>query len=55
MDINETILTIEDLRKSYGSKDVLNGISLQVKKRGNYRLYGANGAGKTDCENPAWH
>ncbi|MBB6444023.1 ABC transporter ATP-binding protein [Bacillus benzoevorans] len=47
MDVNEMILTIEDLRKDYGSKSVLNGISFQVKRGEIIGYIGANGAGKS--------
>lgn len=41
------MITIENLHKSYGSKKVLNGISLQLEQGKVYGIVGENGAGKT--------
>ncbi len=41
------MLTIQDLRASYGAVTVLNGISLEVASGEVVALIGANGAGKT--------
>lgn len=49
---NEICLTIDGLRKSYGDKRVLKGISFDVKKGELFGLIGKNGAGKSttiDC------
>ncbi|MEM8524444.1 MAG: ABC transporter ATP-binding protein [Bacteroidota bacterium] len=41
------MIKIENLHKSYGSKKVLKGISLQLEKGKVYGIVGENGAGKT--------
>ncbi len=41
------VISIKDLKKSYGSTDVLRGIDLEVKKGTMLALLGPNGAGKT--------
>jgi ABC-type multidrug transport system ATPase subunit len=41
------IIQTRDLRKSFGEKEVLKGISLQVPEGSIYALLGPNGAGKT--------
>lgn len=45
--LDEAILTIQDLRKNYGSKSVLNGVSFEVKRGEVIGYIGANGAGKS--------
>ena len=40
-------IQVSNLRKSYGSKEVLKGINLQVKKGEIFGILGVNGAGKT--------
>ena len=40
-------VTVENLHKAYGNKEVLKGIDLQVKKGEIFALLGPNGAGKT--------
>jgi ABC-2 type transport system ATP-binding protein len=41
------ILVVSDLRKTYGDKDVVKGISFSVKKGEIFGILGPNGAGKT--------
>lgn len=41
------MLNVENLHAGYGSSEVLNGVSLQVKSGSVVALIGANGAGKT--------
>ena len=41
------ILTLEDVRKSFGSKEVLKGISFSVEEKSIFGFIGRNGAGKT--------
>ncbi|MDO9137065.1 MAG: ATP-binding cassette domain-containing protein, partial [Lutibacter sp.] len=41
------ILRAENIKKKYGSKYVVNGISLQVEQGEIVGLLGPNGAGKT--------
>jgi len=45
--MNEVILTVKDLRKTYSGKDVVKGISFEVKKGETFGILGPNGAGKT--------
>ncbi len=42
-----TVLTLEDVEKSYGSHEVLKGVNLSVEQGEVYGLLGPNGAGKT--------
>ncbi len=44
---NEIILEVKDLRKHYGDKEVVKGISFEVKKGEIFGILGPNGAGKT--------
>ncbi|MBD3191353.1 MAG: ATP-binding cassette domain-containing protein [Candidatus Heimdallarchaeota archaeon] len=44
---NEYIIQTQDLRKKFGDKEVLKGISLNIPKGSIYALLGPNGAGKT--------
>ena len=41
------MITIKDLRKSYGKNEVLKGINLTVNEGDIYAFVGSNGAGKT--------
>ncbi|HSX31727.1 MAG TPA: ABC transporter ATP-binding protein [Candidatus Saccharimonadales bacterium] len=41
------ILTVQDLRKRYGDKEVVKGISFTVEKGEIFGILGPNGAGKT--------
>jgi len=52
MDDNKVILKIEDLYKSYGKKEVIKGLSLDVYEGEIFGLIGKNGIGKSttiDC------
>lgn len=44
---NDVVLKVEDLRMSFGSKSVLNGINLEVKSGEIIGYIGSNGAGKS--------
>ncbi|MGC9779242.1 MAG: ABC transporter ATP-binding protein [Candidatus Heimdallarchaeota archaeon] len=44
---DEFIIETKELRKSFGNKEILKGISLHVPKGSIYALLGPNGAGKT--------
>ncbi len=41
------MITLSNVQKSYGSHQVLNDVSLNVRKGEIYGLIGKNGAGKT--------
>lgn len=41
------IVNIKNMSKSFGSKNILNNVSMSVKKGGIFSLIGPNGAGKT--------
>jgi len=45
--VNEAIVKVKDLHKSYGDKEVVKGISFEVKKGETFGILGPNGAGKT--------
>ena len=47
----ETILELKDIRKSYGQKEVLKGISLEVKKGEIISVLGPSGCGKSTLLN----
>ena len=42
-----TVLEIKDLKKSFGKRKVIDGISLEVKEGEIYGFLGPNGSGKT--------
>jgi ABC-2 type transport system ATP-binding protein len=44
---NATILSLQDVRKSYRGREVLKGISLQLRRGELLGFFGPNGAGKT--------
>lgn len=43
----DPILVVKDLRKKYGDKEVVKGISFEVKRGEVFGILGPNGAGKT--------
>ncbi len=45
--MSENILQVRDLHKSYGDKEVVKGISFEVKHGEVFGILGPNGAGKT--------
>ncbi|TMU84839.1 ABC transporter ATP-binding protein [Bacillus sp. BHET2] len=47
MDVQEPILSIKDLKKKFGSKEVLKGVQLDVYKGQIIGYIGPNGAGKS--------
>jgi ABC-2 type transport system ATP-binding protein len=46
-DTDNPVITIEDLRMSYGGDDVLMGINLEIPKGQIIGYIGPNGAGKS--------
>ena len=47
--MSNTIISVNDLRKSFKKVDVLRGVSFDVEKGSIFALLGSNGAGKTTC------
>ena len=47
MELSETVISVEGLRKSYGPLEALRGIDLAVGRGGIVGILGPNGAGKT--------
>ena len=47
----ESIITINNMRKSYREVTILSGINLNIKKGEIFCLLGSNGAGKTTLIN----
>src|SRR3954471_21064676 len=45
--MSENILVVKNLKKKYGKKTAVNGISFEVKKGEIFGILGPNGAGKT--------
>ncbi len=50
-EIGNEILEVEDISKSYGDLEVLNGISFKVEKGDKIAIIGSNGSGKTTLLN----
>ncbi len=47
IDSKETVISIKDLRKSFGSLNVLNGVNLEIKRGENVAVLGRSGTGKS--------
>jgi ABC-2 type transport system ATP-binding protein len=47
--MNETVLSVQDFRKTYGAVVAVDGISFQVQRGEIFGLLGPNGAGKTSA------
>ena len=44
--MEETIITLEHIRKRYGKNEVLSDVSMEIRRGDIYGLIGCNGAGK---------
>jgi polar amino acid transport system ATP-binding protein len=49
MNLNDVLLTVKGLKKSYGAIDVLRGISFDLKRGETLSLIGPSGSGKSTC------
>ena len=49
--MNETVIRVDDLRKSFKDNDVLKGVSFEIQRGEIFALLGSNGAGKTTIVN----
>jgi ABC-2 type transport system ATP-binding protein len=47
MNQEQTVITVEELRKSYGSVKAVDGITFQVRRNEIFGMVGPNGSGKT--------
>jgi polar amino acid transport system ATP-binding protein len=47
--MNDVLLTVRDLHKSYGPNEVLRGISFDLQRRETLALIGPSGSGKSTC------
>lgn len=47
VDTQETVILIKDLKKSFGTLEVLNGVNLEIKKGENIAVLGRSGTGKS--------
>lgn len=45
--MTDSVISVKDIKKSYGKKTVLDGINFEVEKGSIFALLGENGAGKT--------
>src|SRR5207248_10233257 len=46
-DESDVVLRVDGLRKSYGPKEVVSGLSFEIRRGECFGLLGPNGAGKT--------
>ena len=47
IDNQETVISIKDLKKSFGALNVLNGVNLEIKRGENVAVLGRSGTGKS--------
>jgi phospholipid/cholesterol/gamma-HCH transport system ATP-binding protein len=47
IDKQETVISIQDLKKSFGPLNVLNGVNLEIKRGENIAVLGRSGTGKS--------